>query len=202
MCILNSNKITKYVYFARKTLCVCLLNYEFANIFACVHVCQLIFMDPENNASDWGLKPRNQCCVSHHAEAIMWTSRQNSPAFAQTSRKHKHRRVWESLRLQETDMASENSETNVAGKWQEEGIVSKVKWERVQMRQEKIVEWVVAGGRREEGGWGTRRGKRAWESDWDGASRVVRRLSQVKETRPLSLFTRPISRAHPARLSP
>lgn len=58
-------------------------------------------------------------------------------------------------------MASENSETNVAGKWQEEGIVSKVKWERVQMRQEKIVEWVVAGGRREEGGWGTRRGKRA-----------------------------------------
>lgn len=45
-------------------------------------------------------------------------------------------------------MESENSETNVAGRWQEEGIVSKVKWERVQMRQEKIVEWVVAGGRK------------------------------------------------------
>lgn len=55
-------------------------------------------------------------------------------------------------------MASENSETNVAGKWQEEGIVSKVKWERVQMRQEMIVEWVVAGGRREDGERGKERG--------------------------------------------
>lgn len=56
-------------------------------------------------------------------------------------------------------MASENSETNVAGKWQEEGIVSKVKWERVQMRQEMIVEWVVAGGRREDGERGKERGR-------------------------------------------
>lgn len=53
---------------------MCHLNYKFVNIFACVDVCRFIIWHRENNASDCGVKPRNQCGVSHHAEAIMRTS--------------------------------------------------------------------------------------------------------------------------------
>lgn len=38
--------------------------------------------------------------------------------------------------------------------------------------------------------------------EWLRANRIVRRISQVKETTPRSLFTRPISRAHPVRHVP
>lgn len=65
--------ITKKIY--PQTLCVCHLNYEFANIIASVCVCLLMIQDLEHNATDWVLKWCNQCSISYHAWAIMQTSK-------------------------------------------------------------------------------------------------------------------------------